>query len=91
MRKQTEKTIFLCHIFDTSPMSRAQAKKICSELTEFKEVVLDFENINWMGQGFADQLFRVFQNEYPDIKLTPVNMNEDVYKMYRHVKRGQTP
>ena len=38
-----------------------------------------------MGQAFAHQIFVVFKNNDPDIQLTPVNMNEDVTKMYNHV------
>ena len=44
-----------------------------------------FDGISWMGQGFAHQIFVVFQNEHPDIRLIPKNMNADVEKMYRHV------
>ena len=47
---------------------------------------LDFSGIDEIGQGFADELFRVFANAHPEITLTPVNMCGDVEKMYRHVK-----
>lgn len=73
------------NIFDTSPVSRSQAKRVCNRLEKFKEVVIDFEGLQWMGQGFAHQLFVVFAKEHPDIKLVPINMNEDVTKMYNHV------
>lgn len=76
----------LKNIFDTSPVSRSQAKRICNRLDKFKEVIVDFDEIEWLGQGFAHQLFVVFANSHPDIILTPINMNEDVTKMYNHVK-----
>lgn len=72
-------------IFDSAPVSRSQAKRLCNGLDRFHIIVLDFEGIEWMGQGFADQIFRVFANEHPEITLSPVNMNEDIQKMYRHV------
>ncbi len=75
----------LKNMFDTSPISRSQAKRVCNRLEKFKEVELNFEGIEWMGQGFAHQLFVVFNKEHPDIKLIPVNMNADVKKMYVHV------
>ncbi len=75
----------LKNIFDSSPVSRSQAKRLMHRFGEFSEVILDFEGIEWMGQGFADQLFRVFRQEHPAINLLPVNMNPDVAKMYRHV------
>ena len=76
----------LKNIFDTSPVSRSQAKCICNRLDKFKEVIVDFDEIEWLGQGFAHQLFVVFANSHPGIILTPINMNEDVTKMYNHVK-----
>lgn len=78
-------TISLKNIFSASPVSRSQAKRVCNRLDKFKEVILDFEEIHWMGQGFAHQIFAVFARENPEIKLVPVHMEEDVEKMYRHV------
>lgn len=71
--------------FESAPVSRSQAKRLCTRLNEFKQVELDFNGVSWMGQGFAHQLFVVFQNENPKIKLIPTNMNEATQKMYRHV------
>ena len=73
------------NIFDSSPVSRSQAKRVCNRLEKFKEVVIDFEGVQWMGQGFAHQLFVVFAKEHLDIQLVPINMNEDIFKMYNHV------
>lgn len=75
----------LKNVFDSSPVSRSQAKRICNRLEKFKEVVLDFDGVQWMGQGFAHQLFVVFANQHPDIRLIPINMNEDITKMHSHV------
>ena len=36
--------------------------------------------------GFAHQIFVVFANSHPDISLMPINMNEEITKMYNHVK-----
>lgn len=73
------------NIFDTSPVSRSQAKRVCNRLEKFKEVVIDFEGVKWMGQGFAHQLFVIFAREHMDIQIVPINMNEDITKMYNHV------
>ncbi|MBQ3326096.1 DUF4325 domain-containing protein [Candidatus Saccharibacteria bacterium] len=32
----------------------------------------------WIGQSFADEIFRVFQNTHPDIVLEPINMVDTV-------------
>ena len=75
----------LKNIFDTSPVSRSQAKRVCNRLEKFRQIVIDFDGIQWMGQGFAHQIFVIFSREHPDIQLIPINMNEDVTKMYVHV------
>lgn len=77
----------LKHIFDGAPVSRSQAKRVCNRLETFEEVVLDFDGISWMGQGFAHQLFVVYKNAHPQVSLVPINMNESVTNMYHHVIR----
>lgn len=78
-------------IFDSAPVSRSQAKRVCYRLDSFEEVIFDFENVSWMGQGFAHQIFVVYQNEHPKIKLIPINMNESVANMYNHVVNSKWP
>ena len=77
--------IVLKNIFDAAPISRSQAKRVCNRLDSFSQVVIDFGGVEWMGQAFAHQIFVVFAREHPEITLMPVNMNEDVTKMYNHV------
>ncbi len=83
----TKTQIPLKNIFDGASVSRSQAKRICNRLEKFKEVVFDFAEIEWMGQAFAHQIFVVFQNEHPDIKLHPINMARDVEAIYNHVMK----
>lgn len=71
------------------PVARSQARRICKRLDEFKEVMLDFAGVEFMGQGFADELFRVYARACPQVILRPVNMTGDVARMIRHVGRGQ--
>ncbi len=73
------------NIFDTDPVSRSQAKRLCNRLDKFEDVKVDFAGVEWMGQGFAHQMFVVYANEHKEVNLIPVNMNEDVKKMYNHV------
>ncbi|SDI89985.1 protein of unknown function [Lachnospiraceae bacterium G41] len=69
---------------ERNPIARSQARRIAERLDKFKEVELDFSNTEIMAQGFADELFRVFQNENPEVKLIPTNMNKDIEWMYLH-------
>lgn len=68
----TKTTIPLKNIFSASPVSRSQAKRVCNRLDRFQEVILDFEGLSWMGQGFAHQIFVVFARENSEVRLTPV-------------------
>ena len=66
-------------------VSRSQAKRLLIGLEKFKSIILDFKNVESVGQAFVDEVFRVFQNEHPDITIQYVNVNEDVESM---IKRG---
>ena len=71
-----------------NPVARSQARRVLKRLDEFQEVIFDFNGIEFMGQGFADEIFRVFQNAHPDIVLRPINANEAVLGMIQHVIRA---
>lgn len=70
-------------------VSRSQAKRIAQRFERFKEVVLDFDGVIDIGQGFADELFRVFANAHPDVRLTPINMSEAVAQMMRRAMNAK--
>lgn len=70
------------------PVARSQARRILYRLEEFKQVEFDFEGVEFMGQGFADEVFRVFQNKYPEIELLAINANRTVLGMIKHVRRN---
>jgi anti-sigma regulatory factor (Ser/Thr protein kinase) len=61
-------------------VSRSQAKRILNRVEKFKTVILDFQDVDYIGQGFADEMFRVFAIRNPQIKLIPVNHSEDIKK-----------
>ncbi len=62
----------------TVHVSRSQARRILSGLEKFQSVILDFKNVPSIGQAFADEIFRVFRSKHPRIRITAVNMNENV-------------
>lgn len=64
-------------------ISRSQARRILSGLEKFSIVVFDFENVPVVGQAFADEIFRVFQNSHQTIKLETVHMNDSVSFMVK--------
>jgi len=63
---------------DERYVSRSQAKRILSGLEQFNEIVINFKNVPSVGQGFVDEVFRVFHNRYPDKIITYRNANENV-------------
>jgi hypothetical protein len=67
-------------------VSRSQAKRLIARFDRFRTVVLDFKGVDEIGQAFADELFRVYANEHPDIELVPTNMTQQVERMYRRVQ-----
>ncbi len=69
------------------PIARSQARRILYRLEDFKQVELDFEGIEFMGQGFADEIFRIFQGNHPEIEIIPIRACQNVLGMIKHVQR----
>lgn len=63
--------------------SRSEAKRVTMNLENFKVVELDFSGVGTIGQAFADEVFRVWQNRHPDVQLISTNINENVEFMIR--------
>jgi anti-sigma regulatory factor (Ser/Thr protein kinase) len=68
-----------------SLMSRSQARRLANRFDRFLEVVLDFTGVDFIGQSFADEIFRVFAQAHPGTRLVPVNCTETVERMIAHV------
>lgn len=72
-------------------VSRSQAKRLLSRVELFKVVVLDFGGVKEIGQGFADEIFRVFVNRHPEITIEVMHANSAVKRMIERAKsRGVT-
>lgn len=82
---KTHIKVELCKLGGERYISRSQAKRLLIGLEKFQHIVLDFKRVAAVGQGFVDEVFRVFQNKHPDIEIEYVNANEDVEFM---IKRG---
>jgi len=77
--------VFLSAYGEENLVSRSQAKRLLARFEVFKEIVLDFSKVDSIGQAFADEVFRVFVQEHPDLMLIPSNANEQVKNMIKHV------
>src|SRR5450830_55346 len=67
---------------DEQLVSRSQAKHLIARFERFRTVILDFSDVQEIGQAFADELFRVYANSYPDVQLIPKNMTEQIERMW---------
>ena len=52
-------------------VSRSEAKLLLSRLEQFRDVELDFAGVDTVGQGFADEVFRVWPLVHPNTTITP--------------------
>lgn len=68
-----------------SLISRAKAKQIAMTFATYCEVEIDFARVETIGQGFADELCRVWPLKNPDTKLHLTNANNHVLQMIKHV------
>jgi len=62
-------------------ISRSQAKRLVSRFEKFSTVILDFEDVEEIGQAFADEIFRVFASNHPEVKLITAHVTDAVNKM----------
>ena len=68
---------------DDRLISRSQAKRLLARVDRFRTVIFDFQEVESIGQAFADEVFRVFQNKHPEIELVPYKANSAVARMIR--------
>jgi anti-sigma regulatory factor (Ser/Thr protein kinase) len=69
-------------------ISRSQAKRLLARVELFKIVMFDFADVPTIGQAFADEIFRVFANEHPNIQLLPIHTSSAVTRMIERAKAG---
>ena len=73
---------------NTQYISRSQARRIVTGLDKFKTVTLDFKDVKMVGQGFADEIFRVWNLRHPHISIIAINADENVEFMINRAKAG---
>jgi anti-sigma regulatory factor (Ser/Thr protein kinase)/biotin operon repressor len=64
-------------------IARSQARRILAGLEKFKTIIFDFDKVETVGQGFADEVFRVWQLHHQDIKIIYQNTNENIEFMIK--------
>ncbi len=69
--------------FGKDLLSRSEAKRVVLNLEHFREVELDFKDVTTVGQAFGDEIFRVWHNAHPTIRLISINANDNIKLMIR--------
>lgn len=72
----------LARFGDEQLVSRSQAKRLIARFDRFRTVILDFADVQEIGQAFADELFRVYGGSHREVELLPKNMTEQVERMW---------
>lgn len=68
-------------------VSRSEAKRLLAGLERFEEIELDFRQVRGIGQGFADEVFRVWQQQHPGSRLLVEGANDAVRFMIDRVRK----
>jgi anti-sigma regulatory factor (Ser/Thr protein kinase) len=69
-------------------VSRSEARRLLDGLDEdFEAVEVDFTGVTDVGQGFVDELLRVWPSAHPGKSVRPVNMNAAVEFMVNRARR----
>lgn len=80
--------VALAQYGDDKLVSRSQAKRVVARLDLFEAVVFDFARVATIGQAFADEIFRVFARDHPNIEVTSLHANVEVARMIDRAKAG---
>jgi len=71
---------------DENLVSRSQAKRLLARVERFETVILDFSGVESVGQAFADEIFRVFAAQHPNVALLELNANSAVKRMINRAR-----
>ncbi len=69
-------------------VSRSEAKRLLVGLELYERIEFDFHKVKTIGQGFADEIFRVFQNSNPKIVLTYTHAEPAVAYMIERARKA---
>ena len=88
---KTHVPVKLLLVGEENLVSRSQARRLLTRFARFKEVMLDFDGVSYIGQAFADEVFRVYKNQNPNVKIVALRANDDIKAMIKWVlSQGQS-
>jgi anti-sigma regulatory factor (Ser/Thr protein kinase) len=85
--RRFDKTSITVKLFQKGELiSRSEARRLLHGLEDFSEIVLDFTGVTGVGQGFVDEVFRVWPNHHPGKTIRPINLDDHAVRFM--VQRG---
>lgn len=83
---KTHVPVALARYGDDKLVSRSQARRVLTRFEKFREVSLDFSGVETIGQPFADEIFRVFSEQNPNVNITYSHASPQIEKMIAWVR-----
>ncbi|NLT22395.1 MAG: DUF4325 domain-containing protein [Syntrophorhabdus sp.] len=77
----------LAHHGTEKLVSRSEAKRLLERVDQFKVALIDFNRVESIGQAFADEIFRVYPSEHPEVEIREVRTSKEVQDMIDGVRR----
>ncbi len=68
-------------------ISRSQAKRVMKGMERFNLVEVDFTGVETIGQGFADEMFRVWQSFHQETMIKPTHASDRIKKLISRVTK----
>jgi anti-sigma regulatory factor (Ser/Thr protein kinase)/uncharacterized protein (DUF1330 family) len=84
----TTRTVVKLFSYGVRFVSRSEAKRLLEGVERFRHVILDFAGVEAVGQGFADEVFRVCARAHPGVELRAESMSPPVAFMVGRVARA---
>lgn len=69
-------------------VSRSQAKRLLARVDRFRHVILDFKDVDTIGQAFADEVFRVFKHAHPALQLDYIHASPQIEALIKRASTG---
>lgn len=73
---------------DEKLVSRSEARRFLQRVERFKTVIFDFSGVEFIGQTFADEVFRIFPGEHPGLDIQDIRASSEVRGMIDRIKRN---
>ena len=67
-------------------ISRSEAKRFIAGAEDASSIIIDFARVGTIGQGFADEIFRIWARNHPEVELQIRNANAFIQMMVARSK-----